>query len=137
MAWNQAVEEQLMILIVEDHKDTREALVKFLQSFELDTAGAEDGDQALKIMGDKTPHLVILDWHMPGKSGLDVLREMRRNRRLKDTSVLFYTADSKPEMKEEALRAGAQRVLLKGTDWLALVDEIADMTSVRPSAYQN
>ena len=72
-----------MILIVEDHTDTREALVKYLCDHELNTVGVRDGDEALRLMENVAPFLVILDWHMPIRNGLEVLCEMRKNNRLK------------------------------------------------------
>jgi DNA-binding response OmpR family regulator len=126
-----------MILIVEDHSDTRNALIEFLQAYEFDTIGAQDGIQALELMKSISPYIVILDWHMPKKSGLEVLCEMKKDSRLRRTAVIFYTGDSNPNLKTEALKAGANRVLIKGTDWNILVEEIAELTSVRPDHYQS
>ena len=126
-----------MILVVEDHEDTRNALVKFLSDREINTLGVGDGEEALKLMRSRVPFLVLLDWHIPTKSGLEVLCEMQKDARLKDTYTIFYTGDSDPLLKQAALRAGARKVMIKGNDWEELVNEIAELTSVSPEKYQD
>lgn len=126
-----------MILVIEDHEDTRNALVKFLSDRDINTLGVGDGEEALKVMKSKIPFLVLIDWHIPSKSGLEVLCEMQKDSRLRDTHTIFYTADSDPSLKQAALKAGARKVLIKGNDWEDLINEIADLTSVSPERYQD
>jgi DNA-binding response OmpR family regulator len=74
-------------------------------------AEADDGEQSLEIARRLRPEVVILDMMMPRLSGLEVLVELRRDEALSGTAVIVLTAQ--PETREEALREGADLVMVK------------------------
>lgn len=75
---------------------------------------ASDGLQALDIIRDWEPDLVITDWHMPNMSGLELLKEIKRQ--MLDLKVGLVTAETNPKRVLEARQAGALFVLHKPFD---------------------
>jgi CheY-like chemotaxis protein len=113
-----------MLLIVEDHADTREALILLLRQEGYEATGSGCGPSALEALRTCKPRLIILDCHMPGMSGLDVLRIKREDSRISDIPVIVFSAASGPE-EAEALRLGAKAFIRKASlDWAALLQAI-------------
>src|SRR5437763_1707134 len=95
--WSQEVPHQrsrgarmVMILLVDDLADSCRALVRLLKLSGYQAECVSSGDQALAVMKAIKPQLVVLDEMMPGKSGIDVLRELKSRPELADVPVLFY-----------------------------------------------
>ncbi len=68
------------ILVVEDDTLTRNSLLQGLAEAGHECNGASDGDRGLCLADEKNPDLVILDLMLPGRSGVDVIKEIRRTR---------------------------------------------------------
>ena len=108
-----------MILVVDDHDDTRSLLTKLLKKSGYDAIGVSDGAQALLFLETHRPKLIILDCHMPCLDGFGVLRALRSKPALADLPVLMFSAD--PSAEDNAMRHGAQGFILKGSlDWARL-----------------
>jgi CheY-like chemotaxis protein len=101
------------VLICEDEPALRE-LIKVSLDGAYEFAEATDGLSCLDLAREHRPDLIVLDMMLPGRSGLDVLRDIRRDAELADTPVLVLTAQ--PAAREEALREGATRVMEKPFD---------------------
>lgn len=80
------------ILVVDDEEDVRVLTGKVLSSEGYDVALAEDGDVALELMRNNDYDLVILDVMMPNKHGLDVVRDMKRDKRLREVPIILFSA---------------------------------------------
>ncbi len=105
-----------MILVVDDHDDTRYVLIRLLKVSGYDAIGVCNGTQALLFLQTHRPKLIILDCHMPCLDGFEVLRAVRSNAALADMPVLMFSAD--PGAEDNALRLGAQGFIQKGSlDW--------------------
>jgi CheY-like chemotaxis protein len=112
-----------MILVVDDHDDTRHVLIRLLESSGYEAVGVEDGNQALLFLQTKRPKLIILDCHMPCLDGFGVLRAVRAHAEWAHTPVLMFSADSTSE--GQALRLGANGFLLKGSlDWARVSEAV-------------
>jgi len=74
---------------------------------------ARDGDQVLAEARRSRPDLILLDMMMPGRSGLDVLEELRGDPELRRIPVVMLTARAQVADREAAERAGADRFLTK------------------------
>ena len=88
---------------------------------------ARDGDEALVLVRESAPDLLILDWMMPGRHGPAVLAELRADPATRDLPVLMMTAKSGAAERAQLMAAGATACLTKpfGTAALrAAVDEI-------------
>lgn len=101
---------QKKILICEDEAALRE-LVRAILGPEYDFAEASEGAEALALIHDVQPDLVVLDLMLPGKSGLEVLSELRSDQSAGTTPVVVVTAWTHAE--EAVLAAGADRFISK------------------------
>jgi CheY-like chemotaxis protein len=72
---------------------------------------APDGEQALAVMRDTLPDLVLLDLDLPGINGIAVLRAMRGDERLREVPVVFLTAATDPQLLDQL--TGVTEVLIK------------------------
>jgi DNA-binding response OmpR family regulator len=100
------------VLVVEDEQPLRELVVVTLgDAFDCEEVG--DGDTALERLHARPPDLVLLDTMIPGRTGLEVLREMRADPKLKKVPVVVLSAWQQPQDVEAALEAGADRFLGK------------------------
>lgn len=88
---------------------------------------ATDGREALELVEAEQPDVLLLDLSMPGLDGLQVLSELRQ--REPAPRVLVYSGFSGPDIREAALRAGADDFLLKGAEPGEIVDRLARLAS--------
>jgi len=98
------------VLICDDEPSLRE-LIRVSLDGGYDFAEADNGVDSLALARSLRPDVVILDMMMPRRSGLEVLEELRNDDRLAKTPVIVLTAQ--PATREEALRAGADVVMVK------------------------
>lgn len=107
----------MQVLIAEDDPISRLALATKLSQWEYRVISCADGDQALRLLVEpKGPELAILNWDMPGLSGPDVCREVRKRRVGPYIYTLVLTAkDATPDLVS-ALEAGADDYLTKPFD---------------------
>jgi DNA-binding response OmpR family regulator len=104
--------DQPKVLVVDDEPPLRELVVVTLgDGYACDEAAT--GDAALKLMRKRQYDLVVLDVMMPGRSGIDVLREMRADKTLREVPVVVMSAWQSTEDIDAALAAGANGFLPK------------------------
>ena len=113
------------VLIVEDDAVLREFLRTALAD-EFDVVDAGTGEEAVELARRLRPDVVILDVMLPGVSGLDIVREIRADRELRDTPVLVMTAFSDID-PSEAEAAGADKFLSKPFDLLELTETVREL----------
>ncbi len=100
------------ILIVDDEKDARDFLSRFLQKSGYATRTAPNGQQALVAIGTHLPDLVLLDWMMPEMNGIGFLEIIRSYLRWQSLPVILLTA-YKGEHVVRAKELGVKRVFYK------------------------
>lgn len=108
-------QESGKVLVVDDNQDVRELVVHILSADGFHVYSASNGEDALAILNSNPVNLVLLDVMMPGKSGLEVLSEIRSgsNKALRDIPVLMITAKSSTEDIDAALAIGASSYIVK------------------------
>ncbi len=117
-------------ILVCDNEDVLRDLVRAsLGGNGYDLVEARDGDEALALARETKPDLVLLDMMMPGRSGLDVLAELRADPELAGTRVVMLTARTQAVDREAATAAGADRFLTKPFSPLQLAALVEDMLS--------
>lgn len=99
------------VLIIDDEEMVRTALDQWLRLSGFATATAANVGEAMTVIDDKHPHVVLTDVRMPGLSGLDLLRSI--NERGLPTEVILITGHGDVPMAVEAMRAGAFDFLQK------------------------
>ena len=81
------------VMIIDDEEDLRELIETMLVKEGYDVLKAENGENALDILEDKTPNLILLDIHMPGLDGWETLEEMERRGITEDSPVIMFTVE--------------------------------------------
>ncbi|SDW17033.1 Response regulator receiver domain-containing protein [Ruegeria halocynthiae] len=101
------------VLLIEDEPNITEA-IRFLltrEGWQVDTHA--EGTDAVQVILSARPDLVILDVMLPGKSGMDVLRDLREHDEMKALPVLMLTARGQSRDREMAEQAGVSRFMTK------------------------
>ncbi len=114
----------IRVLLADDHPVVRRGLRSFLDlQDDVDVVGeAGDGDEALRMIAELAPDVVLLDIEMPGRSGLEVLRELAAAGN--DTRVVVLTSFTGEDQVLPAVEAGAAGYLLKDVHPFDLRDAI-------------
>ena len=113
---------KVKVLLVDDEKQFVETLALRLEARDFAVATAFNGDQALDYLKGKDVDVVVLDVLMPGLSGIDTLREMKKIRPL--TEVIMLTGHATVETAIEGMKLGAFDYLMKPTEIEELVEKI-------------
>lgn len=101
------------ILIVDDEEHIVELLDFNLKNIGYETFIATDGIEALKIAEEEKPNLILLDLMLPGIDGFDVCKEIKKNRDMKNTSIIMLTAKGEELDKILGLELGADDYITK------------------------
>jgi len=108
------MDKNMKMLIVDDFPTMRRIIRNLLRDLGFNnTAEAEDGITALSMLQEGEYDLLISDWRMPGMQGIDLLRRVRADDKLKRLPVLMVTAEQKREQIEEAVQAGVNAYVVK------------------------
>lgn len=116
------------VLICDDEPSLRE-LIRISLDGPYEFVEADDGERSLELLRSVRPDVVILDMMMPRRSGLEVLSEMRQEEELADTRVIVLTAQ--PGTREQALRAGADVVMVKPFEPEQIVAAVEEVLAER------
>ena len=101
------------ILVVEDEPAIQELIAANLQLAGHSVLRAEDGEQALSHVRDAVPDVILLDWMLPGVSGIQLARRFRADERTRDVPIIMLTARSEEVDKVAGLEAGADDYVTK------------------------
>ncbi len=112
------------ILVADDEESLRLLVRTTLESPEFTILEASDGASALQMARQARPDLIVLDWMMPGKSGLEVARELRADPRTASIAILMLTAMGQEQNRKQGLAAGVQAFLVKPFSPLELLEKV-------------
>ena len=101
------------ILIVEDEVDIGKLLVMQVESMGFVVDHVKSGEEALSLLNRQSYDLIILDWMLPGMSGVEIAQLVRRMDSLSHMAILMVTAKSDPESLIQGLESGADDFLSK------------------------
>jgi len=101
------------ILIIEDEIAVREMLTFTLKNSGFKTFEAGDSEAALSILSKYNIDLILLDWMLPGKAGIDISRALRASGETKDLPIIMLTAKSEESDKIMGLESGADDYITK------------------------
>ena len=104
---------QRRVLIVDDVEDNRNVLERHLRRAGFATETASDGMTALAMVAESLPDVVLLDWMMPGLSGLETLRAMREKFDENELPIVMCTALGEETTIVDAIKAGANDYVMK------------------------
>jgi len=118
-----------VVLVADDDKDIRELLQAYLEASGCRVITASNGIGALEVATRQNVDLALLDISMPGKSGLEVCRAMRAERRTQLIPVMIVTAHNSERL--EAIDAGADEFLSKPMDSVILLTSARSLLRLR------
>ncbi|GAA3715196.1 chemotaxis response regulator CheY [Oceanisphaera sediminis] len=108
------MDKNMKILIVDDFSTMRRIIKNLLRDLGFNnTHEADDGTTALPMLKGGGFDFVVTDWNMPGMQGIDLLRAIRADDKLKHLPVLMVTAEAKREQIITAAQAGVNGYVVK------------------------
>lgn len=116
-----------LVLVVDDEADIRDGLNYWLDSEGYETVNAVDGDSGMESALARTPDAILMDVMMPGKSGINILTELRADQGTTGIPVIMLSASLRDEQR--ALDAGASYFVHKpfeGGKLIATVKKVMD-----------
>ena len=122
------------ILVVDDDPMSCDLVAYFLKSLGYQVAIAADGTRALNMNVDDGVELVILDVHMPGYEGPDVLAMLREKRRARPVRVVAVTGDDSADVRLQMDELGVDGFLAKPVDLDALREVVTRLMPAAPRA---
>jgi two-component system chemotaxis response regulator CheY len=109
-----SLNKNMRVVIVDDYTTMLRILRNLLRQLEINNVEeASDGDSAFQLLQKNPPDLVISDWNMAPVTGLDLLRRVRADAKLKHIPFIMVTAESKTENVIAAKQAGVSNYIVK------------------------
>jgi CheY-like chemotaxis protein len=128
------------VLIVDDSRANRMVLQRLLTSFAYKTVEVENGPEAIWMLRRTTDFgLIVVDYHMPKMSGVQLVRWIRKEEALAQVPILMISGDRSPKLKEEAFEAGVTAFLEKPFDREIIENKLIEMgidTKVAPATHE-
>lgn len=118
---------KLLALVIEDNPDIAEVFRVAFQRSHFEVEVLADGNEALNRLSDALPQVIILDLHLPGLHGTEILKRIRADDRLKDAHIIITSAD--PYLASK-YREQADRVLIKPVSYGELRDLAISLSTV-------
>ena len=126
---------QPQILLVEDEPAQREILAYNLESEGFDVRRAENGEEAILLVAEALPDLIILDWMMPLLSGIEVCRQLKTREDTRNIPVIMLSARSEEVDTVRGLETGADDYVVKPYSMRELMARVrTQLRSVRPAS---
>ncbi len=124
----------MRVLVAEDDGGLRDVLVRGLRENDYVVDAVGNGEDAIRFLRSYEYQIAVLDWRMPGMSGLDVVRWIRRSQR--PTPVLMLTARDAPADRVAGLDEGADDYLVKPFDFAELLARMRALQRRPPTVQQ-
>lgn len=125
---------QPTVLVVEDEPAQREVLAYNLEAEGFRVCRAENGEEALIVVDEDMPDIIVLDWMMPNLSGLEVCRRLKTRRETRGIPVIMLSARSEEVDKVRGLETGADDYVVKPYSVVELMARVrTQLRRVRPS----
>ena len=105
--------DSVKILVVEDERAIREMVAFHLQRASFSVVEAANCQEAMIIISDEQPDLAIIDWMLPDMSGLELTRNLRRNKDNEDLAIIMLTAKNEERNMIAGLQGGADDYITK------------------------
>lgn len=120
---------KIKVLLIDDEKEFIQTLAERLEVRNFNVKTAFDGDEALSKIKEQDFDVVVLDVLMPGKNGIETLREIKSIKPL--VNVIMLTGYATVETAIEGMKAGAHDYLMKPTDTNDLVGKITKAYNIK------
>ncbi len=122
------------ILVVDDEAAQREVLTYNLTAEGFRTSQASNGEEALLIVGEDQPDVIVLDWMMPNVSGIEVCRQLKTRPETRSIPIIMLSARSEEVDRVRGLETGADDYVVKPYSVTELLARVrSQLRRVRPS----
>jgi len=128
------IDRRKKVLVADDNREVVREASDLLSEAGLQVLVATDGDEASRLIREEHPDLILIDLLMPGKTGFDVLRELRSDARLKDTPVLAMSSVYKENVLGFLREIGARGFVDKEQMRNSLLFRVLTLLTQPPSA---
>jgi two-component system phosphate regulon response regulator PhoB len=126
--------EQPTVLLVEDESAQREVLAYNLEAEGFRVASAENGEEALLLVDEVVPDIIVLDWMLPSVSGIEVCRRLKARPDTRGTPIIMLSARSEEVDRVRGLETGADDYVVKPYSVVELMARVrTQLRRVRPS----
>ncbi|NVL01639.1 phosphate regulon transcriptional regulator PhoB [Ruegeria pomeroyi] len=126
--------DQPSVLVVEDEMAQREVLAYNLEAEGFRVIRAENGEEAMLLVDEDTPDIIVLDWMMPNLSGIEVCRRLKTRPETRSIPVIMLSARSEEVDKVRGLETGADDYVVKPYSVVELMARVrSQLRRVRPS----
>lgn len=123
------------VLVVEDEAAQRDVLAYNLEAEGFAVEKSDNGDEALLLVEEGLPDLVLLDWMLPGVSGIEVCRRLKLRRETRDVPIIMLSARSEEVDRVRGLEIGADDYVIKPYSVAELMARVrAQLRRARPAA---
>ena len=127
--------DQPLVLIVEDEPAQREVLAYNLEAEGFAVSRAENGEEAMMLVDESAPDLIVLDWMMPNLSGIEVCRRLKIRPDTRTIPIIMLSARSEEVDRVRGLETGADDYVIKPYSIVELMARVrSQLRRVRPAA---
>ena len=127
--------QQPSVLLVEAEPAQREVLAYNLEADGFQVTSAENGEEALLLVDETAPDIILLDWMLPNVSGIEVCRQLKSRNATKGVPIIMISARSEEVDRVRGLETGADDYVIKPYSVVELMARVrAQLRRTRPSA---
>ncbi|MBU0481512.1 MAG: NAD-binding protein [Proteobacteria bacterium] len=112
------------LVIIDDNPVIRHLYSRLFQKAGFVPITADDGEEGLLLIRREKPVAAVIDYMLPGISGIEVCEKIRRDEEYSGITLIIFTADQEPATREKALRSGADEVIVKSADAQKIVETV-------------
>ena len=122
------------IFVVEDEKPILTLLTYNLEKEGYKVSSSSNGEEALSLIKEKKPDLVLLDWMLPDLSGIKICQYLKQDKKVKNIPIIMLTAKGEEEDKVKGLNTGAEDYMTKPFSFPELLARIKSLLKrVKPN----
>ena len=126
--------EQPTVLVVEDEPAQREVLAYNLEAEGFAVSRAETGDEGLLLVDEQAPDIIVLDWMLPGVSGIEVCRRLKMRPDTRAIPIIMLSARSEEVDRVRGLETGADDYVIKPYSVIELMARVrTQLRRIRPA----
>ena len=123
------------VLVVEDETAQLEVLTYNLEAEGFRVTKADNGDEALLLVDETNPDIILLDWMLPGVSGIEICRRLKASAETRNVPVIMLSARSEEVDKVRGLETGADDYMVKPYSVVELMARVrTQLRRTRPAA---
>lgn len=127
----EAAERKATILVVDDSVTVRKVTSRFLERQGLNAVVAKDGVDAMEILQQSTPDLILLDIEMPRMDGFEVATQVRNNQRLQQIPIIMITSRTGDKHRTRAFETGVNDYMGKPFQESELLEKIQTLLNIK------